>query len=247
MISITSVNNAFTQGSAGDKAKYESQYIVNMPNAGVLPKSSFSFTSNIFENSGILMELNTSPFNSFNLGISYGGMNILSNREIVWQNLPGILIKLRIIDETLQFPAIVIGFNSQGRGSYIPELKRFQNQSPGFYFSVSKFYTWKIGAIGFHGGLNYSLEPSTSNRLPNFYGGIEQNIGNRGSVNIEYNATLDEKPGLVMDKKGLLNLSFRYAFTQNMTIEFQFIDILKNMKGNQGALRRLGIEYVDSF
>ncbi|TAL69786.1 MAG: hypothetical protein EPN82_03960 [Bacteroidetes bacterium] len=242
-----SFTEIFSQGSAGERAKYESQYIVNMPNAGILTKSSFSFNADIFENSGILMELNTAPFSNFNLGFSYGGINILGNQDITWQNLPGILIRIRIFDESLSFPAIAIGFNSQGRGTYLSELKRFQNQSPGFFLSASKFYTWKIGMLGFHGGINYSIEPEFSDRLPNFYGGIEQSLGNRSSVNFEYNANLDEKTGLVMNKRGLFNLSIRYAFTQNMTIEFQFIDLLNNMKGGKGALRRLGIEYIDSF
>ncbi|MBI5324598.1 MAG: hypothetical protein HZB41_04900 [Ignavibacteriae bacterium] len=244
---IIIVKIVFSQGSAGEKARYESQYIVNMPNAGLVPKSSFSFNANIFENSGVLMVLNTSPFSSFNLGLSYGGSNILGNQEITWQNLPGIQVRIRLFDESISLPAIMIGFISQGSGVYLSQLKRFQNMSAGFFLSGSKFYKWKIGSIGFHGGINYSIEPSFSDRNPNFYCGIEQFIGNRGSINVEYNANLDEKPNMVIDKRGLLNLSLRYGFTQNMTIDFQFIDLLNHIKGGKGALRRLGIEYIDSF
>lgn len=237
----------FAQGSSGEKAKYESLYIVNMPTAGVIPPNSFAIYSNIFENSGMFFEFNACPFTGFNFGLSYGGTNILGNKDVSWQNLPGLLIRIRIIDESLKFPAILIGFNTQGRGSYIVKSKRFQNLSPGFFLSASKSYTWKLGYLAFHGGINYSLEPLPSERTPNSYAGIEQSIGNRSSLNLEYNATLDEKPGLIMDKRGLLNLSIRYAFTQNMTVEFQFIDLLNYSVEGQRAMRRFGIEYIDSF
>jgi len=244
---ITLSQETFSQGSSGENARYESVYIVNMPTAGIIPKNSFTVYANIFENSGCFAEINASPFTNFNLGLSFGGTNILGNADVTWQNLPGIMIRIRIFDESLKFPAILIGFNSQGRGSYLTNLKRFQNLSPGFFLSASKSYTWKLGSLAFHGGINYSLEPSPSDRIPNYYAGIEQSIGNRGSVNIEYNSTFDEKPGLIMDKRGLLNLAFRFAFTQNMTIELQFIDLFKHSAGGQRAVRRLGIEYVDTF
>src|SRR3989339_2152303 len=118
-----------SQGSSGEKAKYESLYIVNMPTAGIVPKYSFSIYSNIFENSGLFAEINASPFSNFNMGLSFGGTNILGNGEVTWQSLPGVLIRIRIFDESLGFPAILIGFNSQGRGSYSADLKRFQNLS----------------------------------------------------------------------------------------------------------------------
>ena len=218
-----------------------------MPTAGIVPKYSFSIYSNIFENSGLFAEINASPFSNFNMGLSFGGTNILGNGEVTWQSLPGVLIRIRIFDESLGFPAILIGFNSQGRGSYSADLKRFQNLSPGFFLTASKSYTWKFGSLAFHGGINYSLEPLPSDRVPNYYAGLEQSLGNRGSVNIEYNATLDEKPGLIMDKRGLLNLALRFAFTQNMTVELQFIDLFNHSAGGQRAVRRLGIEYIDSF
>ena len=240
-------SEAVSQGSSGDKAKYESGYIVNMPTAGLIPKSSLSVYSNIFENSGMFVEINASPFTNFMLGLSYGGTHILGNREITWQNLPGMILKIRIFDESLSFPAILIGFNSQGRGPYVSNLKRFQNLSAGFFLSASKCYSWKLGSIAFHGGINYSIEPSPSERIANYYAGLEQSIGNRGSVNLEYNATLDEKPGLILDKRGLLNLSLRYAFIQNLTIDFQFIDLFKHSVGGNGSIRRLGIEYIDEF
>jgi hypothetical protein len=44
-----------------------------------------------------------------------------------------------------------------------------------------------------------------------------------------------------------LNISLRYAITQNMTLEIQLIDLFNHTKNGKGALRRLGIEYIDSF
>jgi hypothetical protein len=242
---IFSFTSVYSQGSSGSKARYESRYIVDMPTAGVIPKGTYSVYSNIFENGGIMAEINAAPFSMFNMGISFGGNNIIGSGDVTWQNLPGVLLRLRILDESIAFPAVLIGFNSQGRGSYLS--KRFHTLSPGLYLAMSKNYSWKLGTVAFHGGINYSFEPIPENRGTNFYFGLEHSIGKDASLNFEYNANLDEKDNTYMKQRGLLNASFRFSIISNLTIELQARDLLSHYINSNGFVRTIGIEYIGAF
>ena len=51
-------------------------------------------------------------------------------------------MKIRIIDEVKNFPAIAIGFDSQGREGYIDSLKRNDFKSPGLIVVGSKTFKY---------------------------------------------------------------------------------------------------------
>ncbi len=237
--------SVYAQGSSGSRARYESRYIVDMPTAGIIPKGAYSVNADIFENGGIMTEIEASPFSYFNMGISFGGNNIIGGGNISWQSLPGLLLKIRIFDESKAMPAILLGFDSQGRGAY--SAKRFQTMSPGIYASLSKNYSWLLGYIALHGGLNYSLEPLPVNRIPNIYFGIEQTIGKYASLNLEFNTNLDEKNHTIMKERGLFNASFRFSIIPDFTIELLGRDLMSHYVGSNGFIRTIRLEYIGKF
>ncbi|MGA2296748.1 MAG: hypothetical protein ABSG15_04275 [FCB group bacterium] len=239
--------NLYSQGSAGAKAKYESRYIVDMPTAGVIPKYSYSASAIIQSNGGLMIEVDASPLTNINLGISYSGSGIIGNDGVNWQRQPGYHLSVRLFDEKIYFPAILIGLNTQGSGNYINSQNRFQTLSPGLYAALSKSYIWKLGTIAFHGGVTYSFEPPQNDRSPNLYAGLEHSIGNNASFNIEYNPTLDDNNKAIMKKKGMLNASFRWVVTSGFTLEFQAKDLLKNYAGSTDFTRNIKLEYINLF
>ncbi len=237
----------FTQGAAGDGAVYESNYIIDQPTAGILRKGDFSVYTQTFPQGGLLVGLSASPFTNFSMGFSYSGTNVVGTGSVEWQKMPGIQLKLRVLDERINWPAIVVGLNSQGRESYFEGSERFMTNSTGLYLAVSKNYSWVLGNIAFHGGINYSFDTPSDHRSPNFYVGMEQSIGSKGSLNFEFNPTIDEYNKEVMSHKGMLNMSLRWSIYNGITIELHARDLLENYKNSNGFRRSLVFEYVSSF
>jgi len=233
---------SIAQSSAGANAEYETLSIVDMPTAGIIPKSFYDINASVYSGGGFLAELILSPFNQFMVGLSYSVTNLISNDELVFQNYPGIQIKWRIVNEQLAFPAIAIGINTQGYGDFNKDAKRYQIQSPGAYIALSKSYDWALGSSALHGGLNFSFEPR--HKALNFYVGFEQSIHTYASLNVEYNATLDDKEDLYLSKKGLLNASLRIPITSGFTFEFQFKDLFIHFKDSDNITRNIHFEFI---
>ena len=247
LLNIFYINYGFAQGTAGEKAMYESRYIVDMPTAGIIEKGAFAIYSTAFANGGILLELEAAPFTDFNMGISYAGNNIIGSGEVVWQNIPGIHLCYRLFNESKSLPAFVLGINTQGRGSYSSNDERFETYSPGVFLSASKNYRWFLGTVAFHAGTNYSIEPNPPERSPNFYCGLEHSIGSYFSLNFEYNATFDDGDHSYLKQKGLINTAFRWSLSKGITLELQARDLLEHQAGKRGFSRVICLEYINSF
>lgn len=232
---------------------YEIRSIVDMPTAGTLKKSSYSLNTVTYENGGLSAEFAISPFTNFMLAISYGGIGLIGEGEPTMQDLPGIHIRYRVLDETMSAPAILIGISTQGKGEWDTQEKRFQTMSPGLYIASSKVFRWWAGFVALHGGLNYSFEPKTEDRMANFYAGLEQSIGSFASLTFEYNLNLDEKINSknsneqILDNRGMLNSSLRFFLSQNLVFELQMRDLLRHRANTKSFTRYLGIEYSASF
>ncbi len=239
--------NLFAKGTAGTNATLETRYIVDMPTAGVLPKKNYNVRSIFFSDGGVAVYTLFAPFNNFNIGLSYSGTNIIGGHDIAMQNLPGIQASYRIVNEKLYFPALAVGFNSQGFGRYFKSVERFETYSPGAYIALSKNFEWAGGYLATHGGVGYSLEPKSKDRLPNFWIGLEQSLGPWAALNLEYNANIDEPNNGFYENHALLNASIRVAITNNATLELQIRDLLDKSKVAEPYQRIFSIDYIGSF
>ncbi|MCZ7613550.1 MAG: YjbH domain-containing protein [Ignavibacteriaceae bacterium] len=123
------------QGSAGDMAKYEYRYLIDMPTAGVLERGVVGVTTEILPYGVLIASIEAGVFENVSIGISYGGDNLIGSGKVDWYNWPGVSIRGRIINEATFFPAITIGFDSQGKGIYEEDTDRFAIKSPGFFGS----------------------------------------------------------------------------------------------------------------
>jgi len=246
LLTILSVN-LYSQGSAGSNAIYESRFVVDMPTAGVLPRGAISAYSLFFTNGGVMIYLDAAPFENFNFGISYSGTNILGEGNVEFQDIPGINIRWRLIDETLVLPAVLIGFSNQGRGKYYESYERFQTLFPGVYGAASKSFKWFLGNFALHGGINYSWEQPTDQYYPNVWFGFEHSIGGSGSLIVELNPNIADTGEEMMIKSSLLNAQLRWSVTKGLTLEFIMRDLLNHTKDISGFERWIGIEFINSF
>ncbi|HQT92000.1 MAG TPA: YjbH domain-containing protein [Candidatus Kryptobacter bacterium] len=235
-------------GSAGSNAGVESRYLIDMPTAGILHNGMIGMSVHFYEQSGVLMSLEAGAFNRLTFGLSYGGANVIGSGAVDWNKLPGVNIRFRLLDETADFPALTLGYDSQGKDVYVPEYSRYLYKSPGFFAAASKYFTM-LGYLGIHGGVNYSLENGDGNRNVNFYVGADKTIGSDISIVAEYNFGLNDNmtdtTGLARPGPGYLNAGIKWSVGNGFTVEFDYKNLL-NLK-KTGSLRTIRIEYVQSM
>lgn len=231
---------------AGREATIEPREIIDFPTAGVLRKSTFSSAVEFFQDGGLLVSLSYGVFTRLSIGISYGGGGILGSSDVSFNKAPGASLKWRLVDETVRTAAIAIGFDSQGRESYIDSTKRYAIKSPGFFIVASKNYSL-LGYLSIHGGLNYSLERN-DDRDPNGFFGVEKTLGPAASLLAEYNlGTNDDSRRSLGRGRGYLNVGLRWALADGFVIGFDLKDLLKNQSRESFSNRILRLEYARAF
>ncbi len=231
-------------GSAGTDGKLEPRFIVDMPTAGMQPKSSLALDLDLYGEGGVLAGFSVGVFDRLAVGISYGGSHLLGLGTPVMNETPGFSLKLRLLEEGLGVPALVLGFDSQGREEYLKDLSRYRVKSPGFYAALSRNYLM-LGYLSLHAGVNYSLENADGDRDVNVYVGAEKTVGPFLSVVAEYNPAINDSDREATGKgRGYLNLAVRAALGSGLTLGLNFKDILKNSGQTASADRTMHLEFV---
>jgi hypothetical protein len=245
--SLIITNLSLQQGTAGEKAKYEYNYLIDMPVAGVLEKGFVGVAADIMRSGVVIAYLDVGVFENLSFGISYGGANIIGTGAIDWYKWPAINVRARILNETTTFPALTLGFDSQGKGEYFDDQNRYAIKSPGFFAAASKnFAIW--GFLAMHATGNYSLENNDGDNYVNFMVGLEKTVGSQVSLILEYNFALNDNNGDFGSGKGYLNAGLRWSVGSGFTIEFDLRDILQNSSINtSSADRAIRIEYIQAI
>jgi hypothetical protein len=238
--------SASSPGKAGTSPKYETDLIVDLPTAGMLPVRHGAGVINFLPSGGLYFEASYAPFQSFLVGIAYGGNGIIGNSTPEMQNLPGITAKYRFLDERINLPAIAIGFRSQGGGNFLNSQDRFVDHSPGFFLAISKSFIWNMGELSFHSGVNYSFEPKESLRSPDVFFGFEQSIGKFVALNLEFDLTLDEDEKL-LNHRGRVNAALRFSIVDGVTLGMKIRDLTNSVKHQNGLTRQFYVDFVKNL
>ena len=238
----------YSQGSAGETARFESRYIIDMPTAGLVKQGHYTFYASIYSQGGLMAELSAALFNNFNMGLSISGQNIVGTGDVTWQKYPGIQLRYRLFDEKSYIPAFTIGVSTQGRGVYNKDAERSETLAPGLFLATSKSFIWFLGSMSLHSGISYPFEEKRNTNNPNIYVGFEQSLGKSLSFNFEYNSNLDDNNRKFIDQRGLVNLGFRWAVANNLTLELQLRDVLDNqVQQNNEFTRYIVFEYISPY
>ncbi|PID28028.1 MAG: hypothetical protein CSB55_06725 [Candidatus Cloacimonadota bacterium] len=231
---------------------YELRRLADVPTAGILQRGESSVFTKLYRNNGMLIGSEVGLFPRFMFGISYGGESIVGNEKPVFHDKVEFSFKFRAIDESPSVPAVVIGYNSQGHGSYIESEKRYDIKSKGFYLVTSR--NWILwGNIGLHGGLNYSLEDKEDNDL-NFFFGVDKTVGNMLTLICEYDLALNDNDDRVSEDdrfsgagKGYLNAGAEIRFTDYLSLRLNAYDLLENSPNTIGFDRSMMIIFNMTF
>jgi hypothetical protein len=238
----------FAQGTAGDKAKFEYRYLIDMPTAGILEKGYVGFTNDVLPYGVLITKLEVGVFDNISFGISYGGANVIGAGSPEWYKLPGVNIRFRLFNESILIPAITLGFDSQGKGEYFDSSGRFAIKSPGFFGAVSKNFAF-LGYLSIHGCVNYSLETKDGDNFMDMSAGFEKTLGPHFSIVAEYDFAFNDNNNRDFGSgNGYLNAGLRWSMGNGFTIGFDLRDLLDNKKINPStADRAIRIEYIQSI
>ena len=236
-----------TKGTAGDAGTLEPTMVIDKPTAGMLRRGDYSITANFYQQGGVLAGVSVGLFDRFSFGITYGGTNIIGPNKIEMNPIPGVRVKLRLIQESAMTPAIAIGFDSQGKEPYLDSLSRYTIKSPGFYAAASKNYAL-LGNLSLHGGINYSFENKDGDKDMNIFVGAEKSLGDILSMLAEYDFGVNDNNSKALGKgKGYFNVGFRLSAGEGLMIGFDLKNITQNQQNIKIANRVLKIEYIGSF
>jgi len=243
---LIAVNLCLAQGTAGDKAKYEYRYIIDMPTAGILEKGVVGVTTDLLPNGVLLQWIEAGVFENVSIGISYGGANFIGSGNVDWNKWPGVTFRARILNETVYIPAITLGFDAQGKGIYYDDDERYAIKSPGFFAAVSKNFAM-LGYLSLHAETNYSLEGTDDNYV-DFRIGFEKTLGSSFSLVGEYDFAFNDNNGGFGIGRGYLNAGIRWSPGPGFTVGFDFRDLLDNEPSvSNGVGRAFKIEYLKSI
>ncbi len=226
--------------------------LVDLPTAGTLPRGNYQIGLRLYSDGGAMGNTDIGLSSRFQLGISFGGTQIVSDREPNWNPHMGFSLKFRIIDELEYFPAISIGYTDQGYGVFNAKYNRYTFKSRGFYAVASHnfyFYKW---TSGWHGGINYSREDEGDGDHDfDLFAGFDATFNYNMALLLEYDAGLNddrgERPDISGKGRGYLNTSIKWLFAQNLELEVLIKDLLVNRREAKTVTREVRMMYIDHF
>lgn len=231
-------------GSAGTAGRIEPRYMIDMPTAGMQPGRSFAVDVDVYDEGGMLFRCGYGLLDRLSLAVSFGGTHLVGSESPVMNAVPGLAIKLRIVEEAFAFPAIAVGFDTQGKDAYRSDFKRYEMKSPGVYGVCSKNYLL-LGYFSLHAGVNYSFENADGDKDINFFFGAEKSLGPFLSIIGEYNAAMNDSDHSALGKgRGYLSFALDAGLGGGVTLGINIKDVFENQRGRTEVLRTLHLEYV---
>ena len=221
------------------------RHIIDMPTAGLLRRGGFDLNVRFYGHSGVNLGINVGISPRFMFGVSFGGTEVLGEEEANWNPAPGVLVRYRILGESIGLPAVTLGFESQGYGAYLDSTERYVNKSPGFYAVASKSYDL-LQRLDFHAGINYSLEKNDGDKDMNFFLGSTLAINPDIEFLVEYDLAINDSPEKMRtlgDGKGYLNAGLRLNLERIVYLEFYFKNLFENRTSAPTYTREIKITY----
>lgn len=226
----------------------ELRWILDTPTAGMLPRGAFDLDMRTFSQGGLQATLGIGLMDRFSVGLGYGAASVLTDTMPDYNPRLEFELKLRLLEESPELPAFAVGYSSQGYGPYDSANKRYMVKSPGFYGAFSKNFKIYSNPSGLHGGVNYSLENKKDND-PDAFFGFNADLGADMMFLTEYDLGLnDNKRYSVYGLgRGYLNMGLVWYMTDDLSLEFDLRNLLRNRKGASAIDREARLVYVEFF
>ena len=173
--------------------------LVSIPTAGTLPRGTYTIEALLGKNGGMLPKLSVGFTDNFSFGVSFGIQKLIGNDSLYYnKTAPEVQIKYRVYEEAQSIPALVLGLDTQGRGTFQETSKagktinRYDQKAWGMYLVLSK--NWSLlGNLGVHGGICKSItENDDGDEDPNIFFGIDKELNRSFSFLLEYDSAFND-------------------------------------------------------
>jgi hypothetical protein len=201
-------------------------YYVDQPYPKVPEHGVFNMELRFGPEGAITGYFNVGIWDRLGLGLSYGGSNILGAGNPKFYEIPGIQIRLLVIEQSFVYPMVQIGFDNQGYGDYCQIGKNFGISGLEIVPSL---------------GMNYCLE---QNKGFDLYCGLDVQFGVFSALLIDYTPNFHDP---LDDNKGYLNVALRMIFYGEMFFEFALRDLLGNSPNDEQLNRLVKMGFEQSF
>lgn len=226
---------------------------ITSPTSTVLNRGDYNFETKFYGDSSMRLTSHIGLFNRLTIGFSYGAENFVGNEKADWYDHIDFKAKFQILKETINIPGLSVGFESEGHGKWIEELKRYEVKSPGFYAVMGKNDLFLRGSkINF--GINRSTEDTDGDKDINSFLALGQSIGEDLNFTLEYNFAFndnDDNPTNEFEKyaegKGYLNFSAGWFLMPDLQFKFSIYDLLENAPNFESYDRAFQIIYTTKF
>jgi len=219
--------------------------LIDSPTAGLVAKGRFGLALRLFPNGGVLGQLNAGVLKRLTIGVSYGGERIIGQGDIDWFPRVEAAVRYRIIEESETWPALVVGYETQGYGAY--RKGRYQIKSKGFFLSLSKNYTSALGQFGVHGGVNLTREDEDGDDDVSGWVAVDKSLNEDLVLVGEYDLGRNDHSAALGSGEGYLNAGLRWGVAPQLKIGFYLKNLLGNGDGDQDMTRELSVIYFEEF
>lgn len=228
---------------------FEEISLVASPTAGILPHGAYLFRGSLGPDSGLLFGVRVGFRDRLMVGVSYGVQEFIGRGEVQANDIPGFQLRLRVIEEGIQGPAIAVGIDTQGEDGYIEDWERYERKSKGFYVAFSKNYRL-IRDFSIHGGVNWSLEDRDENGF-DLFAGLALEVAPGFVILGDYAAGLNDDDRDIETTltrgRGYLDAGVRFDYRENLRLKVLFRDLTGNYLPKKGVARAVEIFWIDYF
>ena len=213
--------------------------LVDSPTAGLVRKGYYAVNVRLFADGGAVGRLHVGVLKRLSMGVSFGGEQLIGTGAIDWYPRVAVAARCRIIEEGYTWPALVLGFDTQGVGPY--RNQRYQVKSKGIYLVLSKNYTSMLGELGVHAGVNVSREDADDGDWSAWLG-IDKSLRFM-ALFAEYD--LGRNNGLQNQGvgKGYLNVGGAWTITPQLRAAYYLKNALESDHFGSQSIRELSVTY----
>lgn len=199
---------------------------LDFPVGRILSRGEFELGIRFQKKGGLIFSFNAAFLERFNIGVSYGGMGIVGELDMVGYPQPGVFLSFLLVEETGFVPAFVAGINTQGYDE--SEGGRYFVKSRGVYLCVTKEIPVFNGFL-ITGGINRTFETVDESNGLDLFGSVILNFIPEFSIYSEYSFGFNDP----LHPNGILNIGTIFSFEDQFFFSFSIRDLLLRERLNR--------------
>jgi hypothetical protein len=218
------------------------------PTAGLLAHREYDVELRITPESSAQGGVRVGVKDRLMVGAFYGVQRLFEADDADFNDHIGFDARLRLVHED-RWPAVAVGFDSQGWYTWRGEDGRYERKSLGPYLVASRNWHSFAGDLSLTAGVNYTLERAGGDNAPDFFGGIDWTIAGRVSLLGDFSTafsdnTMDDRYG----EGGLwVDAGLRVVLGHSLSLMVVFSDLTQNLAPGDDIGRELEIVYLNAF